>query len=176
MVTSPRIEQQQLSINKFSLNFTRYQKIVAGTLLYTIPGARYKKKTRTRVGRWLYERYYSKKLILKYQSKYLCCGLQNKIIKNPVSRRTRFHAVEACKNHVSLDNSVKSVVFHHSGCCGETGMVKRILFMLSSVQQKPWFYKSLENIFIDFSWKKLVKHWETHQNFSPTFWGKMHYI
>ena len=115
LVTSPRIEQQQLSINKFSLNLTRYQKIVVAILLYTIPGARYKKKTRTRVGRWLYERYYSKKLILKYQSKYLCCGLQNKIIKNPVSRRTRFHAVEACKNHVSLDNSVKSVVFHHSG-------------------------------------------------------------
>ena len=117
LVTSPKIEQQQLSVNKFSLNIMRYQKFVGAILLYTITGARYQKKTRTRVGKWLYERYYSKKfnLFLKYKSKYLCCGFQNKIIKNPVSRKTKFHAVEACENHVSLENSVKSIFSHHSG-------------------------------------------------------------
>ena len=46
LVTSPRIEQQQLSINKFSLNFTRYHEIVATISLYVIPGARCKKKIR----------------------------------------------------------------------------------------------------------------------------------
>ena len=132
MVTSPRIEQQQLSINKFSLNL-----IAAAILLNTTPGARYKIKMRTRVGIWLYERYYPpkfKNLFLKYKS----LKTQNKIIKNPISITTKFHAVETCENHVSLDNSVKSVGLHHSGLLwwdrqGKWGFVCSIFSMAKAI-------------------------------------------
>ena len=117
MVTSPRIEQQQLSINKFSLNFSRYIPKNCSSN-FTIYNTRCKVQEK-KLGLGLEDEYMKditpKNLFLKHQSKYLCCGLQNKIIKNPISRTKKFHAVEACKNHVSLDNSVKSVVFHHSG-------------------------------------------------------------
>ena len=131
LVTSPRIEQQQLSIKKFSLNLTRYQKIVASILLY-----KKKKKIRTRVERWLCERYYSRKfknLFFKYKSEYLCWGLQNKIIKNPVFRATKFHAVEACKTMFHWTTLWKVLFFISQVCCGETGKVSGVLFMLSSV-------------------------------------------
>ena len=48
-VAGPLIEQQQRNFNKFSLNLTRYQKIVAPICLHAILSTMSKKKTRTRV-------------------------------------------------------------------------------------------------------------------------------
>ena len=49
LVAGPMIEQQQRNFNKFSLNLTRYQKIVAPICLHAILSTMSKKKTRTRV-------------------------------------------------------------------------------------------------------------------------------
>ena len=53
-------------------------------------------KTRTRIQMKDIKQKKNKNLFLKYKSKYLCCGLQNKVIKTPFSRTTKFHAIEAC--------------------------------------------------------------------------------
>ena len=82
LVTSPRIEQQQLSINKFSLNFTRYIPKNCSSN-FTIYNTRCKVQEK-KLGLGLEDEYMKditpKNLFLKHQSKYLCCGLQNKII------------------------------------------------------------------------------------------------
>ena len=135
MVISPMIEQQQLGINNLSLNLTRYQKIVAATLLYTIPGARYKKKSMIRAGRWLFEIYYPKtfkNLSLKCKSKHLCCGFQNNIIKNLVSWTTKFYTVEACENMFHWTTLRKELFCISQVCWGETDKANGVLFMLSS--------------------------------------------
>ena len=68
--------------------------------LYTISCTTPKKKTRTRVQIKDVQAKTFKDLFLKHKSKYLCCGLQNKIIKTPFSRTTKVHVIKACQNHV----------------------------------------------------------------------------
>ena len=113
LVAGHKIEQQQPSF-KFSLKLPRQQKNATAIFLCTISGTRYKKKTRSRVQKEDAKLRFSKNLFFRFKSKYLCYISQNKIIKTPVLKITKFHVDEASKNcAVQLDSSIKIFAFHH---------------------------------------------------------------
>ena len=68
---------------------------------YTISGAKSRIETRFRIQvkhiklrLFLLKFFFTKIFLLRFNSKYLCCGLQGKLIKNPVSRTAQFQVVE----------------------------------------------------------------------------------
>ena len=63
---------------------------------YTISGAKSRIETRFRIQVKHIKLRLFKNFLLRFNSKYLCCGLQGKLIKNPVSRTAQFQVVEIC--------------------------------------------------------------------------------
>ena len=94
-------------------------------------------------------------------------------VKKTITRKTKFDAAEACKNHVW---------FHCMKCCFSsvsfTVVVRQgkwgLLYIVFNIG-KSVFYKLLLNIlhglFLDIVSETYT---DTHRNFSPTFWGKTH--
>ena len=117
-----------------------------------------RKKTRTRVQVKDIKLRSFKNLFLRFKSKYLCCSLQNKIIKKPISRTKKFQVVGICKIcMIWLD--------------GSQDKVSDGLFYLP--YRKGYSLISyLKTFWIDFLRKESVKHNRHLSNFSPTFWAK----